>query len=88
MFFQSFLAVFTIDPNTMPPTSNLQLFTQSSTYHLPGVYIGDEAVETTATNPFAIQPVTPVIVPSTSNLLPTILVKTGSSSYNPWTLDF
>jgi hypothetical protein len=68
--------------------TNVQLFNQINTYTLPGVYIGGEVVPPTATNPFAVEPVTPSIVPYGGNLLPSILVKTGTSSYEPWTLDF
>ena len=54
MFFQSFLGLVTINPNVNPPVNNLQLFVQSNTYHLPGVYIGDETDVPQAANPFAI----------------------------------
>jgi hypothetical protein len=81
MFFQSFVGIFTVDPNGNTPVPNLQLYVQQNTYVLPGVYIGDEQPPFTAVNPFAVQPVTPPIVPSPTNLLPTILIKTSATSF-------
>lgn len=81
MFFQSFVGIFTVDPNGNTPVPNLQLYVQQNTYVLPGVYIGDEQPPLTAVNPFAVQPVTPPIVPSPTNLLPTILIKTSATSF-------
>jgi hypothetical protein len=66
----------------------LQLYVQSNTYVLPGVYIGDATPPPQLVNPFAVQPVTPSITPSPTNLLPTILIKTSATSFEPWTIDF
>lgn len=91
MFFQSFLGVFTIDPNNstvFDPALSLQIYTQSDAYVLPGVYIGNAATNPTAENPFAIKPITPSITPLSGSYLPTINVKTTFSSFEPWTIDF
>jgi hypothetical protein len=88
MFFQSFLGVFTVNVNGNTPIINLQLYVQQNTYVLPGVYIGDVIPLPNSVNPFAVQPVTPSITPSPSNLLPTILIKTSATSFEPWTIDF
>jgi hypothetical protein len=88
MFWQSFLGVFTTNPNVSPMVPSLAIYTQSNTYVLPGVYIGSATPSPTAVNPFAVTPVTPVVVPSSGNYLPTVEVKTSFSSYEPWTIDF
>jgi hypothetical protein len=88
MFWQSFLGVFTTDPNVSTVKPSLSIYTQSNTYVLPGVYIGSASPSPTAVNPFAVVPVTPVVVPSSGNYLPTVYVKTTTSSYLPWTIDF
>ncbi len=66
----------------------MQLYVQSQTYVLPGVYIGDATPPPQLVNPFAIQPVTPPIQPSPTNSLPTILIRSGATSFEPWTIDF
>ncbi len=41
MFFQSFLGVFTVNPNGDAQQVVLQLYTQSDSYVLPGTFIGN-----------------------------------------------